>query len=410
MQTQYKRLKYALYSINVSMSVVANLPPVLFLTFRHMYNTSYTFLGLLVLVNYLTQLGVDLVFSFFSHKFNISKTVKSMPYLTFLGLVIYGVYPMLFPSSAGIGLLVGTVIFSASAGFAEVLISPIIATIPSDDPDREMSKLHSVYAWGVIPVILITSLYILIFCSENWNYIVLFFLFIPLLSMILFFGVKIPHMKSPDKVSGVLKFLKNKSVWLCVAAIFFGGAAECTMSQWASSYLEKALSIPKIWGDIFGVSLFALMLATGRSLYAKYGTNIKKVLIMCASGATFCYLVAAISSFPPVGLAACALTGLCTSMLWPGSLVVASERFPKGGVMIYALMAAGGDFGASVVPWLIGFVTDTAMNSGFMISLASDLSLSPEQLGMKLGIFIAMLFPLAAIFTFIWLKNNSCKF
>ena len=84
-------------------------------------------------------------------------------------------------------------------------------------------------------------------------------------------------------------------------------------------------------------------------------------------------------------------------MLWPGSLIIASDRFPNGGVFIFAMMAAGGDLGASVGPQLIGLVTDAAMNIPALVALANTYSITPEQLGMKIGMFIGMLFPLAGI-------------
>ena len=186
MQTNYKRLKYACYTTNVSMSVVGNLSPILFLTFHNLYGISYSLLGLLVLINFITQLMIDLVFSFFSHKFNIPLVVKITPLLTFIGLFLYAVFPFAFPQYAYIGLVIGTFVFSASGGLAEVLISPVIAAIPSDDPDREMSKLHSVYAWGVVPVILISTLFLSLFGSENWQWLAIFFMLVPLTSFILF--------------------------------------------------------------------------------------------------------------------------------------------------------------------------------------------------------------------------------
>ena len=67
-----KRLKLACYIANITMSVVANLSPVLFLTFRSLYGISYSRLGLLVLINYVTQLSVDLLFSFFSQALPLS--------------------------------------------------------------------------------------------------------------------------------------------------------------------------------------------------------------------------------------------------------------------------------------------------------------------------------------------------
>ncbi len=409
MNSKLARLKLACYTVNVSMSVVGNLPPLLFLTFRNLYGISYSLLGLLVFINFFTQLIVDLIFSFFSHRFDIPKTVKFTPVLTFIGILVYALWPFLFPGNVYAGLVIGTVIFSASSGLAEVLISPVIASIPSDNPDREMSKLHSVYAWGVVGVIIISTLFILAFGTQRWQWLVLAFNLIPLASVILFAGAYVPKMKTPERVSGALAYFKNSGMWLCIAAIFLGGAAECTMAQWASGYLEKALGIPKVWGDIFGVALFAVMLGLGRTIYSKNGKNIERVLFFEGLGSAVCYLTAALTGSTLIGLCACALNGLCVSMLWPGSLVVASNRFPAGGVLVYAVMAAGGDLGASVGPQLVGVVTDFFMNNNATQVFANTLGLLPEQLGMKAGMLIGALFPLLALPVYFYFYKKHKK-
>lgn len=404
MTKNHQRVKWGCYATNVSMSVVGNLSPVLFITFRTLYGISYSLLGLLVLVNFFTQLTVDLIFSFFSHKFNIHKTVRFTPVITIIGLAIYGLYPFFFPNSVYLGLLLGTIVFSYSSGLSEVLISPTIAAIPSDNPEREMSKLHSIYAWGVVGVILVSTLFLLLVGEKYWQWLALGCALIPLTALCLFFGAELPAMQTPERVSGAAAFLKNKWLWLCFFAIFIGGAAECTMGQWVSGYLEQALGIPKIWGDIFGVALFALMLGLGRTLYAKRGKNIEKILFLGVVGAAACYLIAALVDIAVVGLVACALTGFCVSMLWPGCLIVASDKFPQGGVFIYAMMAAGGDLGASVGPQLVGVVADGVIAGNAGAGLATKLGMSIEQLGMKTGMLVGGLFPLVgiALYAVLW--------
>ena len=83
-------------------------------------------------------------------------------------------------------------------------------------------------------------------------------------------------------------------------------------------------------------------------------------------------------------------------MLWPGSLIVASDKFPSGGVFIYAMMAAGGDLGASIGPQLVGLITDAVISNESAIAYSQTLGLLPEQFGMKLGMLIGMLFPIIA--------------
>ena len=407
MKNNTKYLKIACYTASMTMSAVANISPILFLTFHTLYGISYSLLGTLVLVFFSTQLAVDLLFSFFSHKFNIKKTVKATPLIAVIGMIVYSVWPYIDPNNIYLGLLLGTVIFASAAGFGEVLISPVIAALPSKDPDREMSKLHSVYAWGVVGVVIVSTIYIMLAGGENWQYLPLVFAVIPLFSFALFIKCDIPEMETPERVSGALKQLKSKKLWLCVAAIFLGGASECTMAQWSSGYLERSLGIDKFWGDIFGVAMFGVMLGLGRTLYAKLGKNISKILLLGAIGAFACYVIAAASNISAIGLIACALTGLCTSMMWPGSLIVVQDYFPKAGVFVFAMMAAGGDFGASVGPQLVGIITDTVAQSSAMNTLAQSLSLSPDQLGMKLGMLVGALFPLAAIFVFLYVHKKS---
>ena len=168
MTREHKRLTLACYTSSMSMAIVTTLPPLLFLTFRDLYGISYSLLGLLVVVNFVTQLIIDLLFSFFSHRFPIIKVVKFTPAITILGLAVYAVWPYFFPNAVYPGLVLGTVIFSASSGFSEVLTSPVIASIPMEDPDRAMSRLHSMYAWGVVIVVAVTTVFQLFCGLENW--------------------------------------------------------------------------------------------------------------------------------------------------------------------------------------------------------------------------------------------------
>ncbi len=395
MTQSYAITKYACYLSNASMSAVASLSPLLFISFRQLYGISFTLLGLLVLVNFCVQLFVDFIFSFYSHKFNIQKTVRLMPVLTVIGLLIYAIMPALFPKQAYLFLMTGTVIFSASAGLAEVLISPVIAALPSDHPERDMSRAHSVYAWGVAVVVLVSTLFLQRFGREAWHFLALFWALIPLSAAFLFMRAKIPPLKTPKDSAGTAKLFLNPTLFLCIVCIFLGGASENTMAQWCSGYLEAALKIPKLFGDVFGVAAFAIMLGLGRTLYAKFGTHITKFLLLGFMGAVVCYLTAALSKNAIVGLTACALTGFFTSMLWPGTLIYAADTLPSTSVAVYALLAAGGDLGSSLAPQLVGSITDAISKSGSVLPFFA--SLSPEQTGFKCGMLAAAAFPLAGM-------------
>ena len=401
----YSKTRLSCYYTYVAMASIFSLPPILFVTFREMYGISYTLLGTLVLVNFCTQLSIDLIFTFFTKYFNIHKTVKIMPLLTSTGLLIYAIIPTLFPRYAYLGLLIGTVIFSVSAGLSEVLLSPVIASLPSEHPDKDMSLLHSLYGWGVLIVIVITTVFLNLFGRENWMYLTIFFALLPIVASYLFFTSPMPEMylTSNQDSTGMKK--RTFGLALCVACIFLGSAAENTMSNWISSYMENALHISKTVGDILGMALFAILLGSARTFHSKYGHNIFKVLVGSMIGATACYIIVGLPGNVMISFIACVLTGCFTSMLWPGTLILMEEKIPNPGVAAYALMAAGGDFGASVAPQLMGIIVDKVAVSNWAAELGQVVSLSTEQIGMKTGMLVASIFPFLGIFLLVYINK-----
>lgn len=383
-----------------------------FATLQDMYNISYTLLGSLVLTNFCTQLLVDLIFTAFSKHFNIKKVVRVMPLLTSSGLVIYAVLPNVMPQYAYLGLITGTVLFSVSAGLSEVLLSPVIAAIPSDNPQKDMSKLHSLYAFGVFTVVVVSTAFLKIFSAENWMYLTLFWAAMPIIASVLFFLSPMPDM-SGSAESANTKGTKRRAVGmaLCVACIFFGSCAENAMSNWISSYMENALHIDKALGDILGMAVFAILLGLTRITYAKYGKNIFKMLLCGMIGATVCYIVAGLSLNVIFAFIACILSGIFVAMLWPGTLIMMEENLPGLGVAAYALMAAGGDMGASLAPQLLGIVVDKVSVTQTAADLSVKIGLTTEQIGLKAGMLVTALFPIIGIITVVlairYFKSNK---
>ena len=407
--TGFRRTRLACFSSYFTMSSVFSLPPLLFMTFHGLYGISYTLLGTLVLTNFCTQLTVDLIFTLFTKHFNVKKVIRIMPLITSLGLLIYALVPMLLPRYAYAGLLVGTVVFSVAAGLSEVLLSPVIAAIPSDNPQREMSMLHSLYAFGVFTVVVVSTLYLHIFGQENWMYLAMFWALLPAASSVLFFLSPMPEMDNGQGGAKAGRRGQGKIMALFVACIFFGSCAENAMGNWISSFMENALHIDKAVGDILGMAMFAVLLGLTRIAYARYAKHIYRVLLIGMGGAAACYLVAGLVPGTAAPFAACILTGMFTSMLWPGSLIMMEERIPHLGVAAYALMAAGGDLGASLSPQLLGVVVDQVAASPAAAKLGAALGLSAEQLGLKAGMLVSALFPILGVATLAVISRSLRK-
>lgn len=414
MSPNFKRTKLACYTAYFTMSSIFCVPPLLFMTFHNLYNISYTLLGTLVLTNFCTQMLVDLIFTLFSKKFNIQKVVRVMPCITSLGLFIYALVPNFFPQYAYIGLVVGTIIFSVSAGLSEVLLSPVIAAIPSNNPQKDMSMLHSLYAFGFFTMVVISTLFLKIFGNENWSYLVLLIGALPLTAAVMFKISPFPDMTEEASQEKNKEKNKNRTIGLalCVGSIFLGSCAENTMSNWISTYMENALNIDKAFGDILGMAMFAILLGITRISYAKYGKNISKFLLISMICAAACYLTVSFSNNTILSFVGCVLTGIFTAMLWPGTLILMEEKVKGVGVAAYALMASAGDFGASLAPQLMGIVVDNISVSEFAVNMSNTLNLSPEQIGLKVGMLITSIFPILGSILIVFIisyfkKQNS---
>lgn len=385
---QYKKAKIACYSSYFTMTSAFCVPPLLFVTLRELYGISYTLLGSLVLVNFCTQLLVDLIFTVFAKRFNLHLTARIMPCVTTLGMLVFALVPTFFPNYAYVGLLVGSIIFAVAAGLSEVLLSPIIAAIPSDNPAKEMSLLHSLYAFGVFTTVIFSTLFLRIFGHQYWNVLMILLALLPLFTAYLFVRAELPPMSSGEQ--GTESSSKGRpgrlGIVLCVLCIFFGSCAECCMSSWISGFMETSLGISKAVGDVMGVAMFAILLGAGRIGFSRYGKHIMRVLFIGMIGAAACYFTVALSGNVIVAFIACIFTGLFTSMLWPGSLIMMEENIPGVGVAAFALMAAGGDLGGSVSPQLMGIVIDK-------VSVVSG-----EAAGMKAGMLVCGFFPLIGAF------------
>ena len=269
---------------------------------------------------------------------------------------------------------------------------------------------RSLYAWGVLMVVGVSSLYFGVFGRENWVYLTLFLAMLPLIACFLFCTSPFPDMNISHSEGAEGKAEnKSKGLLLCVGCIFFGSAAENSMTNWISSYMENALQIPKAVGDMLGMAVFALLLGLGRTLYAKYGKNISNVLLCGMAGSVLCYLVAGLSDNVVLSFLACILTGMCTSMLWPGTLILMEEKIASPGVAAYALMAAGGDFGASVAPQMIGVVVDKVAESNLGLNLSTTLSMSVEQISMKAGMLTASIFPIIGVLLLLFVRRYFNK-
>ena len=397
-ELSYKSTVRACYMGYVVLAIVINLTPILFVPLQTLYGITFAQLGILISVNFVVQVASDLAFGKPADVFGARPFVVLAQVLSIAGLLVFAFAADLF-TDVFTGLLIGTILFSVGGGLLELLINPIVNAIPTDEKVSAMNVLHSFYSWGQIAVIVTTTVLVYALGGQNWKWIALVWVAVPVINMFLFAKVPIAPFVKEGKVRMPLKkVVRSKYFLLVVVCIVMGAAAEHVMGEWSSTFMEKAAGFPKIIGDTAGVCMFAFMMGIGRIIYARTGgKNLTNVLTAGAGLALGAYLLIAFSNNGILTIAACALCGFAVSIMWPGCIVLAADRFPRAGASMFSLLAASGDAGAAFAPWLAGMVAQAVSMTG------------GDQAGLKTAMLVTCIFPAVMLVAMLAIKRDHKK-
>lgn len=373
-EKNYNKTLMACYLGFVTQAITANFTPLLFLTFKDIYQVTLEQLALIPFTFYLAQIIIDFAATKYADVIGYRTCVVVSQLVSALGLVLLVVLPELLPSPMT-GILLAVVLYAVGSGLIEVLVSPVVEACPFKNKDGVMSLLHSFYCWGAVSVILGSTLFFALFGVEHWKYLALFWALIPFANTFNFLSCPIERLPMDEDGNGTRKLLRIPLFWLLIMLMICAGASEASMAQWSSAFTESALGVSKFVGDLAGPCLFAAFMGVARLLYGKMSARLNLVRTMLLSGLLcgICYLVASLAPHPLMGLVGCALCGLAVGIMWPGSLSLASQKCPLGGTAMFAFLALAGDLGATVSPTLVGYVadlTDGSLKSGLLVASA----------------------------------------
>ena len=390
--------KIACYTGYLVQGIINNIAPLLFVIFSDKFNVTLTQLSLLITINFATQLVVDTLSIKFVDKIGYKPLAIVSQGIAFIGLASLGILPNIL-SNSYLGIVVSIMLSAIGSGITEVIISPIVESIPGEKKTAEMSLLHSFYCWGQVTVVLLTTIMIRVFGNDLWYVAPIIWSVFPLINMINFISVPIaPNLTSEEKTP-FFKMLFSRQFVLLIVIMICSGASEIGMSQWSSYFAEAGLKVSKMTGDLLGPCLFAVLMGSGRMIFGFVGEkiNLKTALTCSALLCAFCYLGTCFINNSVISLLTCAITGITVSIMWPASLSLAARLFPKGGGSMYSVLALSGDTGCTLGPWFISFMT---------IKMSIDAA-SGEAL--KTGLGFGALFPILMIIA-ISMLNISKKY
>lgn len=403
----YRHTTFACYRGYVSQAINNNLTPLLFIVFRSSYGISYEQLGLLISINFITQIIADLWASKYADRIGYRACMIAAHGFCFAGILLLGILPLILPSTY-IGLILAVIIYAIGGGLLEVVISPIVEALPSDNKEGSMSLLHSFYCWGQMAVVILTTILIRILGKELWFILPILWSFFPLYNMFTFFHVPILSLVHEGKEMKLKELFSAKTFYLAMLLMICSGASELAITQWASMFAEKGLGVSKVFGDLLGPGLFALFMAIGRTIYGIYGEklNLKKGLAISSFFCVITYMITIFSSNTFVALLACSLTGFTVCLMWPGTFSIASSMFPRGGTLMFGILAICGDIGCSLGPWIAGKISDAVEVGQLKVNLFSAQNYTLEQIGLRSGLLVAAIFPLLMFIALTVFRNK----
>ena len=356
MNRGYRRTLYASYLGYITQAIINNLAPLLFVLFQDEFHISVAQIGFLVTYNFGIQILVDVLAARYAERLGYKPCIVVAHVLCAAGLVGLGVLPGLMLPYAG--LLLAVTVYAVGGGLIEVLISPIVQALPTDEKSSAMSLLHSCYCWGHAAVVILTTLFFWLVGTAYWRLLTALWAILPAANAVLFVGCPIRVLLEDAGPMPVKQLLRMGMFWLFAILMVCSGAAEQAMSQWASYFAERGLRVSKSMGDLLGPCLFALLMGLSRLFYGIKGEKIPLERFIIFSG-ILCiasYLIAVLAPLPVLALVGCGLCGLSVGILWPGVFSLAAEYCPQGGTAMFALLALAGDVGCSSGPSLVGAV------------------------------------------------------
>ena len=288
-----------------------------------------------------------------------------------LGTLLIGVGLGLLGFSPGyLMVLVAVFIMGLGAGILDMVLSPIVAVLQPGNRGTALNWLHSFYGIGTVITVVMGTLALR--SGVGWRPISLALVTVPLVVALGFANLDLPPLVSEKhgRRTSLSELCGNSSFLAITTAIFLGGALELGMAQWLPAYAEMSLGFSK-WTGSVSLLAFSAAMAVGRIFAGLIGRRVDpvKLMLSCCWTSVVLFLLACFAPWPAVALAASVGVGLAGSYLWPTTLGVAADRFPRGGASMFGLPAAFGNLGGILMPWLVGVIAD---RSSLQLGLATS--------------------------------------
>jgi fucose permease len=253
-----------------------------------------------------------------------------------------------------------TVIVGVANGLVEAAINPLVATIYPEDKTRRLVTLHAWFPGGIVIGGVLSFLFTQF--GLNWQAKMLLVLPPAITYALMAMGQRFPE--TERKAAGVpfgdmFREIARPLFLVIWAAMWLTAATELGPGSWIPTIFNRVMGSSAQAGILVVVWINGVMylLRQFGGHLAHAVTPVRLIAITAILAAAGLYLFSlADNTFMAFAAAAVFAAGI--AFWWPTMLGITSERFPRGGALLLAIIGATGSFSTAIAGPVMGWISE----------------------------------------------------
>jgi fucose permease len=266
-------------------------------------------------------------------------------------------------------LFVATLVIGIANGLVEAAVNPLVATIYSDDKTRRLVALHAWFPGGIVIGGVLSYLFTQVGLQwpglapyAGWQAKMLLLL-VPSAAYALMFAGQ-PFPPTERAAAGVPFGDMFKEIarplfvvlWLCM---WLTAATELGPGQWVSNIFNDVMKSSTQAGILVLVWVNGIMYLMRQFLggTAHRVSPVALIASTAVAAATGLFLFG-MARTPLTAFVAAGIFAAGIAFWWPTMLGITSERFPRGGALLLAIIGATGSISTAIAGPVMGWIND----------------------------------------------------
>ncbi len=317
-----------------------------------------------------------IMFGLLSVPTGVYQAKKGKKFILLLGLIIMllGIIIPIFGLKSFPLFLFTVLLLGAGATILQVAGNPIMRDVSGEGKySRNLSLAQFVKAVGSVSGSVIPAIAVAYFAS-NWKILFPIYSILVFITILSLLNLKVDEKQTsgsdPVTLKSCLALLKNKYVFMMVAAIFLYVGAEVSMSSGIPIYLQSKFGIKIEKLGVLGTGLFFTTLMLGRFMGGVILNWISpKKFFISTVMVSFISLLGLFTGNGAIVVVSVILIGFGFANIFPLVFSIAIDAMPEktnelSGLMISAIV------GGAFIPPLMGLVADnTSVELGFIVPI-----------------------------------------